>query len=177
MKYVLPVLLGVLLGIGPAYAQAGRDRCHVYIVDVAAARRALDSDDDAEMQKAAKAAQTLFPEFFVQPREERITTKHFSLPGGKQTVTASVYYTDESMASSAGSASIVVGVAVGPRPLDSAVAPPATNNAVAEASYGERTGKVRAKQYVTLDGKSYLVGIECDCQAPTSPQPKNSQPR
>jgi hypothetical protein len=142
----------------------------VYAVDVAAAKRALQTSGDEQAQaRAMKAAQTMFPEFVVAPAEEVLITKHFQLHGTKQVITASVYYTDESMASSEGSDSIVVGVAVGPREIENAIAPQALNSSIAEAAYGGHTSKVRAKQYVTVNGKLFLVGIECDCggKAPT----------
>ena len=165
------VLLMTLSTIGAANGRAAQDRCHVYAVDVAAAKRALELSGDEQAQiKAMKAAETMFPEFVLTPKEEELTTKHFRLPGSTQVITASVYYTDESMASAEGSDSIIVGVAVGPREIENAVAFPAMNSSIAETVYGGHTGKVRAKQYVKINGKLFLVGIECDCGVKSPPQ-------
>src|SRR5713226_10776249 len=94
MRRGWPVPLTMLLVIGAASGQATQDRCHVYVVDVAAAKRALEASSSEQAQpKAMKAAQTMFPEFVITPKEyEELTTKDFPLPGTKQVITASVYY-------------------------------------------------------------------------------------
>ena len=151
-------------------AQTARDACHVYVVDVARARRALEEDDnEAAVLKARATAETIFPEFFPTIGEEELTTKHYSFPGTKLVITASVFYTDESMASAGEesgsySESMLVGIAVSRQRKASALNAE-NGNAITELTYDQHTNKVRAKQYVTVRGRLYLVGIECDCMA------------
>jgi hypothetical protein len=156
-------------------AQTARDACHVYVVDVARARRAMEEDDnEAALVKALATAETRFPEFFPTIGEEELTTKHYSFPGSKLIITASVFYTDESMASAgqeAGSISesMLVGIAVSSQRKASAIVAQ-EGNAVAELTYDQHTNKVRAKQYVKVRGRLFLVGIECDCMAEKKPK-------
>jgi len=171
MTRVLVALVAPVALVGPASGQGQRDRCHVYVVDVAAARKAADLDDEAAMLKAATAAQTLFPEFSPEPSEEAIVTKHYPFPGAKLVVTASVYYTDESMSSSIGSDSISLGIVLAPKEVEDAISSAAAASAIAETSLSDKMGKVRAKQYVTVNGKTYLIGIECDCSRPAPAKP------
>ena len=114
-------LLIVFLVCGVA-AQTRADTCHVYVLDLASSSRALKAAEKAESEEAVaralSAAQTIFPEFQPKIGEEELTTRHYSFPGNKLVITASVYYTDESMAShgegAAGSRndSMLIGIAV-----------------------------------------------------------------
>lgn len=162
-----------------AVAQSTGDVCHVYVVDGAKATRALENfretgDEEADRRsyaRATSAGQTLFNEFRTTFEEERLTTKHYPFPGSKLVITASVYYTDESMASAGhgnievNDQSMTVGISVSNKAAKSALASATPNAAVTEVTYDEHTNKVRAKQYVRVRGRSYLVGIECDCMA------------
>lgn len=173
LKALLGSLLLVVLAAGLA-AQTGKDACHVYVVDIAKSSRALKTaeraDNEGTVTKALAAAQTIFPEFQPPIGEEELTTKHYSFPGSKLVITASVFYTDESMvshgegASASHSDSMLVGITVSNRGKPSAVDSQA-GNAIAEVTYNQYTNKVRAKQYVKVRGRLYLVGIECDCMA------------
>lgn len=132
-------------------------------MDVAKATKAAESfresgkaEPDA---KALSAGQTVFPEFRSVIGEEELTTKTYRLPGSNLTITASVYYTDESMASVHGSDSMLVGIVVSPRAQKDALS--AENNAVSEITYGDNVDTVRAKKYLKVKGRLYLVGIEC----------------
>lgn len=113
--------------------------------------------------------QTLFPEFYPIIGEERLTTKHYPFPGSKLVITASVYYTDESMAShpygefEVHSGSMLIGVTVTNKAKPDAISASAGESSITEVTYDQYTNKVRAKKYVTVRGRSYLVGIECDC--------------
>ncbi len=156
-------------------AQTGRDACHVYVVDVARAKRAFDkfreTGDEVADARALTVGQTVFPEFFPVIGEEELTTKHYTFPGSRFVITASVYYTDESMASrGAGeyrlnAQSMVIGVLVSSRARPSAIGDTSGDAAISEVTYDEYTNKVRAKKYVRLRGRNYLLGIECDCMA------------
>jgi len=178
LKAALPSLLLVFLAGGVA-AQTGADKCHVYVVDLAKSTRALKTLEKAESEealaKALSAAQTIFPEFQPTIGEEELTTKHYSFPGSKLVITASVYYTDESMAShgegasSSRNDSMLIGVIVASRGKASAIEPQA-GNAITEVTYDQHTNKIRAKQHVKVLGRMYLVGIECDCMSDKKPR-------
>ena len=178
LKTVLASLLLVFLAYGVA-AQTGVDKCHVYVVDLAKSTHALKTLEKAESEealaKALSAAQTIFPEFQPTIGEEELTTKHYSFPGSKLVITASVYYTDESMAShgegasSSRNDSMLVGITVANRGKESAIEPHA-GNAITEVTYDQYTNKIRAKQHVKVLGRMYLVGIECDCMSDKKPR-------
>lgn len=165
MKIVILAHLFILLLSGTAAAQTQGDRCHVYVVDVEEARKAFDSFRGTGNAKAdAKAlsvGQTVFPEFLTVIGEEKLTTKSYPFPGSKLMITASVFYTDESMASSAGVDSMLLAIVVSPKAEINALS--LENNSVAEITLFERD-TVRAKKYVKVNGRLYLVGIECRCK-------------
>ena len=153
----------ILFAASLTAAQNRSDVCHVYVVDVAKATKAAESfreSGDAEADaKALSAGQTVFPEFRPKIGEEELTTKTYRFPGSNLTITASVYYTDESMASVHGSDSLLVGIVISPQAKTNATS--AENNAVAEITYGANVDTVRAKKYLKVNGRLYLVGIEC----------------
>ena len=98
LKTVHVPLLLIFIAYGVA-AQTGADACHVYVLDLAKSSRALKTAEKAESEeavaKALAAAQTIFPEFRPTIGEEGLTTKHYSFPGSKLAITASVYCTDD----------------------------------------------------------------------------------
>jgi hypothetical protein len=180
MRFFLKTLLAsfflALFASGVAAQTA--DACHVYVVDVAKATRAFKAEERTEDERAAakafSAAQTVFPEFRPTIGEEELTTKHYSFPGSKLIITASVYYTDESMVSyqkegEDSSDSILIGITVSNRGKVSAL-DQGDGGAIAEATNDEHTNKLRAKQYVKVSGRMYLVGLECDCMAGKKPE-------
>ena len=166
MRRIIIAKLMVLLLLSLAGAQTRSDVCHVYVVDVAQAQKAAESfreTGSAEADaKALSKGQIVFPEFRPAMGEEELTTRTFRLPGSSLIITASVYYTDESMASAEGADSMLVGVAMSPQPQQNALS--AENNAVSEVTYNDNLDTVRAKQYVRVKGLLYLVGIECRCK-------------
>jgi hypothetical protein len=181
------VLLGALLTLlcffeaSNGFAQQrGEDACHVYVVDVVKPKHAFETvprtNNEAADEKALSVGQTIFPEFRPTIGEEELTTKHYSFPGSKLIITASVFYTDESMASHghgqfvSHSDSMLIGVTVSSRAKQSAIDASAGNNAIAEVTYDQYTNKVRAQKYITVRGRLYLVGIECDCMANRRPK-------
>jgi hypothetical protein len=178
LKTVLAPLLLIFLAFGVA-AQTGADACHVYVLDLAKSSRALKTAEKAESEeavaKALAAAQTIFPEFRPTIGEEELTTKHYSFPGTKLVITATVYYTDESMASHGDGASasrndsVLIGITVSNRGKASAIEPQA-GNAITEVTYDQYTNTIRAKQHVKVRGRMYLVGIECDCMTDRRPK-------
>lgn len=134
LKALRAPLLVVFFACGAA-AQTGADGCHVYVLDLAKSARALRAADKAEREGAVamalSAAQTIFPAFQPTIGEEELTTRHYSFPGSKLVITASVYYADESMAShgeeadSSRNDSILVGIVVASRGKASAIEPEA----------------------------------------------------
>ena len=167
MKRIALANLLLLLLSSAVFAQTRGDVCHVYVVDVEKARKALeayrDTGNPGADTKAMRAAETRFPEFRTTIGEEQLTTKTYPLPGSKLIITASVYYTDESMASAEGVDSMMLAVAVSDKALGNAAS--AEDNAVAEVTYNQHADTVRAKKYVKVGGRLHLVGIECHCKA------------
>ncbi|MCM3874722.1 MAG: hypothetical protein ND895_28850 [Pyrinomonadaceae bacterium] len=172
MRRIVIAQLTVLLLFGIAGAQDRSDVCHVYVVDVAKARKAAESFREsgraATDAKALSAGQTVFPEFRPTRGEEELTTKSYPFPGSGLTITASVFYTDESMASAEGSDSMLVAIVTSPRAQRDAIS--AENNAVSEVTYNDNLDTVRAKKYVSVAGRLYLVGIECHCKEKQKPK-------
>jgi len=167
-KLVLAVLL---LLPAVAVAQTRRDTCHVYVVDVAKARQTAasfrESGDPKADAKALSAGQTVFPEFYPTIGEEQLTTKTYRFPKSNLTIAASVFYTDESMASSKGNDSMLLGIVVSRKAERDATS--ASNNAVTEVTYNDSLDTVRAKKFLTLNGRQYLVGLECRFQSRSNP--------
>lgn len=163
MKRIIFVQLTLLLAASLAEAQTRSDVCHVYVVDVAKATRAVrsfrESGDAGADAKALAAGQTIFAEFRPVIGEEELTTKTYRFPESNLMITASVYYTDESMASVRGSDSMLLGIVISPRGQANAIS--AENNAVAELTAGDNVDTARAKKYLKVKGRLYLVGIEC----------------
>lgn len=156
-QFALTLSVLLLTGVS-SMAQQQTDRCHVYVVDSALAKKASEAEEDSGA--AAKAIKIL-GEFKPKIGEEELTTVHYSFPGTKLIVTASVFYTDESMASKKSQNSMAVAIVIAPKAQKDAFT--ATNNAVAEVTYDEATDKVRIKKFLLVDGRSYLVGLECEC--------------
>ena len=163
MRRIVFAKLIVLLMLSTGGAQSRSDVCHVYVVDVAQAKKAaasfIESGDEKADAKALSVGQTVFPEFKTVVGEEELTTKTYKFPGHNLMITASVFYTDESMASADGSDSMLVGIAVSPTRLKDALV--AKNNAVSEVTNNDKLDTVRAKKYLRVNGQLYLLGIEC----------------
>lgn len=149
-----------------AFGQSVPDVCHVYVIDVAKAK---------QDERALGAGQTIFPEFNPVIGEEELTIKRYPFPGSKLVITASVFYTDESMASHphgefvSHSESMLIGITVGSKARRNAISAGA-EGAIAEVTYDQFTNIVRAEKYIAVRGRSYLVGIECDCMAEKRPK-------
>jgi len=121
-----------------------------------------ESGNAQQDARALSVAQTLFPEFQPMIGEEELTTKSYPFPHSNLVITASVYYTDESMASAKGADSMLVGIVVSAKAQKDAIS--AENNAVSEVTVNDGVDTVRAKQYIKVNGRLYLVGIECHCK-------------
>lgn len=150
------------------------DQCHVYVVDVLQAskmQKEVEKAEPSEYKKIAaryKTTETVFPVFEAEVAEETQTTKHFPFPNSKLFITASVYYTDEMMASGKGDFSMMLGVFVSPRKSESSLGAENVGNAVAELAYSQSASKARVKQYVIVNGRKYLLGLECESSAQTT---------
>jgi hypothetical protein len=175
MRKLIFASLIMLLALSGAAAQNRSDACHVYVVDVVKARKAFEdfheTGNKEQDAKALSVGTTIAGEFSTRIAEEVGTTRSypFPVPGSKLTITATVYYTDESMASHDTNDSILVGILVSPQAQDDAIFSP--DSAVAEVTHDEHTNKVRVKRYFKVRGRSYLVGLECDCKASGQPVP------
>ena len=85
------------------------------------------------------------------------------MPGSNQIITASVFYTDETMFSTRLNTveSMLVGIAVSKKANDSAFE--AKKNSVAEITYTKHTDTIRVTTQVQAKGRQWLVGLECRC--------------
>ena len=163
----LSIIIAIVICLGvTAIAQAQGDVCHVYVVDSALAERYRDASEK-ERARLAKAAQTIFPEFRPNVGEEELTTKTYRFPRSKLIITASVFYTDESLPSVKSADSIIVGIVVAPKKLREALS--ADNNAVAEATYTGEPLTIRTRKFLRVNKRLYVVGIECHCNEKAEP--------
>jgi hypothetical protein len=157
-----------LLVSGASFAQANTDACHVYWVDVKAAQQAFENlGRNASPQAQARALSSVMKvlgEFTAKVAEEELTTRTFPFPDSKQVITASVYYTDESMPAT----SMMLAIAISDKAQESALSSP--NNAVAEVNYDENTKAVRVRKYVEMNGRFFLVGLQCNSKAAAAPK-------
>ena len=171
MKRLLAALLAALFASAGEPARADGDLCHAYVVDVAKGRKALDEGprDPERFKRALADSQVVFPEFRPLRAEEALTTKTYRFPhGGGLFITASVYYTDESMLSAAGADSMLLAVAVSGKQLDGALT--AENNAVAELT-SATADTARVKKWVRVGGRLYVVGLQCNSNQPPAEEP------
>jgi hypothetical protein len=176
MKYTL-LILGYLSISSMVHAQSP-DKCHVYLIDLEAAKKVqekLEKTGSLTPEEIAKPTKIL-GSFTPKIGEEELTTEHFRFPSSKAIVTASVYYTDESMALKKkgdkiiNDVSIMLGIVISKKEEDNAIS--AENNALAESTYNKETIGVRAKSYITIDGRKYMVGLECHCNESQPPEAK-----
>lgn len=155
------ILIASFFALGlAATTRAQGDVCHVFVVDSALASRYHDASEN-EQARLAKAAQTIFPEFRPSVGEEELTTKTYRFPRSKLIITASVFYTDESLRSVKSADSIMVAIIVSPKKLREALS--ADNNAVAESTYTNEPMTIKTRKFVRVNNRSYVVGIECHC--------------
>jgi len=172
MKCIVSIVLFLFLttvGATP-YRQEG-DTCHVYVVDVKAAEKLLETDLNALAKKSKKEQEAIskslglgkeYDEFVTKVGEEELTTKSYPFPKGHQIITASVFYTDESMASNGHSNSMLLAVSVGAKSFQNAINAP--DAAIAEVAYDDHTDVVRVKKNVIVEGRSFVVGLQCKCR-------------
>jgi hypothetical protein len=161
MTRSLYIIIAIFIGLGlAARVQAQGDVCHVFVVDSALAERFRNASEK-EQVRLAKAAETDFPEFRPVVGEEELTTKTYRFPRSKLIITASVFYTDESLRSQKSADSILVAIVVSPRRLQEALS--ANNNAVAETTYTVNPITIQARKFVRVNNRFYAVGIECHC--------------
>src|SRR6266576_3405128 len=111
---ILATALVILMILTVATAQTRVDRCHVFVVDVKKSGKAINSfrETGNAGAKAISIGQKMFPEFRPVIGEEELTTKTYRFPGSNLIITASVFYTDESMASSQTNNSLTLGITV-----------------------------------------------------------------
>lgn len=132
--------LALVLSSNNALAQRSGDNCEMYVVDV-------------DLKK-----ELMLEKFTTIIGEEELTNKSYPLSKTGLVVTASVYYTDESMASAHGNDSMILGVAVSKEALPNAFSTP--NNATAEVTLAT-LDVVRSKMYYKVNSKTVLIGVQC----------------
>ena len=143
MKQILLIIiagLALVFSSHDALAQSSSDNCELYVVDV-------------DLKK-----ELMLEKFTTVIGEEELTNKSYPLLKTGLVVTASVYYTDESMASAHGNDSMLVGVAVSNKALPNAFSTP--NNTLAEVPLAT-LDVIRSKMYYKVNSKTYLIGVQC----------------
>ena len=168
MKNRLFTYAALILIFTPAFAvgQTLSDYCHVYLIDMKVAEKALmkyPTGNEQQDTKLLASGTMIVGRFSPKIAEEELTTKTYQLPGTDQIITASVFYTDEMMFSTRSDTvnSMLVGIAVSKKAQDNAFV--ARNNAVAEITYTEHTDTIRVKTQAQTQGRQYLIGLECRC--------------
>jgi hypothetical protein len=168
MKNRFFICATLILFCAPAMVagQTLSDYCHVNLIDMKVAEKALQKYPTGDNQKDSKlltSGISIVGRFSPKMGEEQLTTKSYPLPGTDQIITASVFHTDERMFSTRSKTvdSMLVGIVVSKKALDSAFE--AQNNAVAEITYTEQTDTVRVKTLARVQGRQYIVGLECRC--------------
>ena len=171
LRMMLSILFLLVLSQAAA-AQSMSDACHVYLIDFEAAQKASEAYERAtnseQRLKALSGGVKILGEFSAKVAEEEMTTKTFAFPGSNHVITASVYYTDETMASRNTADSMLLGIVVADKAQENALNAP--NNAVTEVTYNESTDVVRVKTNVKIKNRSYLVGLQCNVQTRSSPK-------
>lgn len=148
------------------------DVCEVYLVDVKEVQRISERNlSESDLEEQLKKSEKTLGRFTTTIGEEEQTTQVYRLPGRKF-VTITVFYTDETMASETTSESIEVALAVANHPLKNART--ARNASVAEIPYTQHTEKLRVKQYIVLQGRTYYLGVECTCTQGKTSEPEPS---
>lgn len=93
-RIFLTVLIALAFAVAVS-AQGQGDLCHVYVVDVETARKALEgfvrTGNAKANTKALTVGQTVFPEFRSVIDEEALTTKSYPFPDSKLVITASAF--------------------------------------------------------------------------------------
>jgi hypothetical protein len=179
LKVFLFLILFLIFTIEITFAQQippKGDVCHVYVVDVAKAEKALKKNDE----KLIAEAEVDFPAFTTEIGEEVETAKTYPFPKSKSFILAKVFYTDESIYSKytgkesefeGTDQSIMLTILVSskekPVELSDGV------NSIMESTYDENTIKVRTKMFVKILKRTYLIGLECDCSLKRESKPKN----
>ncbi|HEX8491855.1 MAG TPA: hypothetical protein VF658_03355 [Pyrinomonadaceae bacterium] len=165
LKVNLSILM-LLFAAQAAAAQSLSDACHVYLIDAEEAQKASDAYDratnDAQRAKALSGGVRILGEFSTKVAEEEMTTKTYPFPGSNHVITASVFYTDEMMASTNTADSMLLGIVVADKAQEDALS--VSNNAVTEVTYNQFTDVVRVKTNVKIKNRSYLVGLQCNLQ-------------
>lgn len=98
-------------------------------------------------------------EFIPKIGEEELTNRTLRLPGTSLYVIASVFPTDESMASGQGSDSLRLGLAVLRRRLPQAFSVP--NNSIAETTFSKTFDTARVETNTYGGRKRWVVRLEC----------------
>jgi hypothetical protein len=171
MKMWLWIVLTINLPV-TINAQSKADYCHVYLMDEAEIVRTREAETKIDFETANKAllagktvnGLTILGRFTPVIGEEELTTKHYQIAGTKLIITASVFYTDESMFSSRTKVadSVLIGIAVSTKRHQSAFE--TLGSAFSEVTYTEFTDTVRQKTRFVNRNREYMVGLECRFQ-------------
>ena len=169
LLFVVSFVLALPMSSNSSSSPKG-NKCHVYILDVEKLtkfRETIDLDKFSKLSKeeqekvSANSGLTMFGEFETKLCEECTTTKTYNFPGSELKITATVFYTDESMASITTVESMLVGIAIDKKAYEEALSAP--DNAYSEITFNQYTDAIRVKKNIKVKRREYVVGIECHC--------------
>src|SRR5256885_1282740 len=154
MRVIIRIISIVLLVTVNAFSQHDAKGCHVYTVDTVLAEKMMEHLNECE-KTPAKCGIVEFPAFMPVIGEEEVTTKTYKFPLSSLTITATVFFTDETLTSSKGSDSVVMTITLAhssPKDVQAN-----ENSAQAEFSLVSNADAMRVKRYYRVEGKQYLV--------------------
>jgi hypothetical protein len=158
MRVIIKTLSIIILIAVNVFSQHDTKGCHVYTVDTALAEKMMKRLNECE-KNPARCGIVEFPAFIPVMGEEELTTKTYKFSWNSLTITANVFFTDETLASSKGSDSVVMTITLAHGSPKGVQAD--ENSAQAEFSLVSNADAMRVKRYYRVDGKQYLVGLDC----------------
>jgi len=127
---------------------------------VAAYRSQEQGASDEAFERAMTRAQKTLGKFTTTVGEEESTTRSYRLARNRY-LTVTVFYTDESMASTRTQDSMQIALAVSKGPLKDARS--SRSSTTAEMTYNDGADKLRIGQSLLVDGREYQIVVECTC--------------
>jgi len=156
------LFVGVMVSaLSAVLSLADGDQCRVSITDLDQMAKYLKEGNVKEARRLPR----VLGSFSTTVGEERITTQHFTFPPTKERITASVYYTDESIyLAKPGSdmvfdTSISLALHISKKPVQSAFGQ--EGNASSELDYTKDTLFASVSKVIKYRGNRYAVDLDC----------------
>src|SRR5687768_4245427 len=112
MRLIIATSTLIFLFATTGFSQHGKEGCHVYVVDSELATKLFENPGTGRLKECeknpAKCGVVDFPVFTPTVGEEELTTKTYKFPWAPLTITASVFFTDESLPTIGGDNSVTM---------------------------------------------------------------------